>query len=71
MDQMDMVPMVTLPYYSIYPSSYAKDSQEKNHTQKVKELAFIEKKEKRYDKGEVFLFYRKEGLISLIKERMQ
>ena len=56
---MDVVPMVALLYYSICPSSPVKDSQEKNHTQKVKELAFIEKKKKQQITRENFFFLTK------------
>ena len=56
---MDVVPMITLSYYSICSSSPAKDSQEKNRTQKVKELALTEKKKKQQIKREKFFFSTK------------
>ena len=57
-DQMDVVSMVTLPYYSTCPPSPAKDSQDKNHTQKIKELTFTEK-EKQHKTREKFFFCTK------------
>ena len=53
---MDVVPMVTFPCYSIYPSLPTKFPQEKNHTRKVKELVFTEK-EKQQTTREKFFFY--------------
>ena len=66
---MDVVPMVTLPHYSIYPSSPAKDSQLKNRTQKVKELAFTEKKKKQQITREKFFFLTKRRDQFLLERR--
>ena len=56
---MDVVPIVTLPSYSIYPSCPAKYSQEKNHIQKVKELGFTEKKELQITREKFFFLTKR------------
>ena len=67
-DQMDVVPMVTLPYYLIYLSSPAKDLQKKSNTQRVRESTFNEKEERQIIREKFFSFYKKEGLLCLRKE---
>ena len=62
-NQMDVVPMETLPHCSICPS-FAKDTGEELHSE-GRRIGFHQEEEKPDDRGEVLILYQTEGMISL------